>query len=39
MLRIPAWLVLVQNNGVFGAATGPVEPHVGLACRGPARLL
>ena len=39
MLHLPAQLVLVQHNGVLGAAAGPVEPYVGLACGSPARLL
>ena len=39
MLRLPAGLVFVQHNGLFGAAAGPVEPHVGLAGGSPARLL
>ena len=39
VLRLPAGLVLVQDNGILSAAAGPVDPHIGLARRGPARLL
>jgi len=38
MFRFPRGLVLVQYNGLFRTATGPVQPHVGLAGGGTSRL-
>ena len=34
MLRFSGGLVLIQYNGLFRAAAGAVQPHVGLAGRG-----
>lgn len=39
VLRLPAGLVLIQDNGILSAAAGSVEPHIGFARRCPARLL
>ena len=38
MLRFSGGLVLIQYNGLFCAAAGAVQPHVGLAGRGTSRL-
>ena len=38
MLRFSGGLVLIQHNGLFRAAAGAVQPHVGLAGRGTSRL-
>ena len=38
MLRFSGGLVLIQYNGLFRAAAGAVQPHVGLAGRGTSRL-
>ena len=38
MLRFSRRLVLIQHNGLFRAATGAVQPHVGLAGGGTSRL-
>ena len=37
MLRFSGGLVLVQYNGLFRAAAGAVQPHVGLAGGGTSR--
>ena len=31
MLRFSGGLVLIQYNGLFRAAAGAVQPHIGLA--------
>ena len=38
MLRFSGGLVLIQYNGLFGAAAGAVQPYIGLAGRGTSRL-
>ena len=38
MLRFSGGLVLIQYNGLFRAAAGAVQPHVGLAGGGTSRL-
>ena len=38
MLRFSRRLVLIQHNGLFRAAAGAVQPHVGLAGGGTSRL-
>ena len=38
MLRFSGGLVLIQHNGLFRAAAGAVQPHVGLAGGGAPRL-
>ncbi len=38
MLRFSGGLVLIQHNGLFRAAAGAVQPHVGLAGGGTSRL-
>ena len=38
MLRFSGGLVLIQYNGLFRAAAGAVQPHIGLAGRGTSRL-
>ena len=38
MLRFSGGLVLIQHNGLFRAAAGAVQPHVGLTGRGTSRL-
>ena len=38
MLRFSGGLVLIQYNGLFRAAAGAVQPHVGLTGRGTPRL-
>ena len=38
VLRFPRGLVFIQHNGLFRAAAGAVQPHVGLAGGGTSRL-
>ena len=38
MLRFSGGLVLIQYNGLFRAAAGAVQPHIGLAGGGTSRL-
>ena len=38
MFRFSGGLVLIQHNGLFCAAAGAVQPHVGLAGGGTSRL-
>ena len=38
VLRFSGGLVLIQYNGLFRAAAGAVQPHIGLAGRGTSRL-
>ena len=38
MFRFSGGLVLIQYNGLFCAAAGAVQPHVGLAGGGTSRL-
>lgn len=39
VFRFSCWLVLIQHNRLFHAATGAVQPHIGLAAEGMPRFL